>query len=750
MNKKKYFLFILIFSVILSGCSLWRDFTTYFNTYYNAITLFEKTEEEILSKKNDAFAFRLDPPTPQQIKDLTKVIEKCSKILQFNKESSFFDDALFLTGKAFYYQQEYARAQRKFIELSYIPQSSFKLENKIWLAKTHLQLRNFEEGIKLLEEAQKEALINKKENLFIDASTFKISFYIFRQDYRKAIDECQNFIDNLKNDETIALVYYQMGKIYLKLEENDNALNAFASVLRHSPTFDIEFESRLEYSKLLKELGKLEESEKSLNELLYQGKFKDQEDRILLELAQIYDEKNDLKKATEILKQIDSTYKQKPTAGLADLILGKIYEYKIQNYDSSYKYYNKAAASSITKELKDQATSRIRIIDKYFALKKNLDELYLQLNYITDNTKFIRDSIDYEIAYNQYLEETKKKQEQNAQSINIPISQRLQERGIQTPQQKEKSVKTDSAKYSDKKLSLIELIAQGKAKKPIRPKISVDSITTLISQNLYNIGNLFLNEIEIIDSAKSYFNEIIEKYPNKSYIVDALFALGTHYETLNEKDKADSLFKLIYDNYPNHKLYKEAGKKLGLIKSEDITLLTTNDPAEKLYLEAEEMYYNKKYQEAINSFRKIYLNYPRSSYAPKSILYIGMIYEERNQNDSAAFFYGILSSRDYASTPYGKAVIAKYTTYKNEKERLEKEEAEKKKLEEQKTKQLELEEPKIEKSTNKNIVNPDKNLLQEKTDSSSRKIAKELKTNLEKSDTTSIDTSKKQRIRFEE
>ncbi len=737
-----------VFIITLSGCSLWRDFTTYFNTYYNAKTIFDRTEEEILKKRTDLFAFRLDALTPQQMNDLTKVIEKCSKILQFNKESSFFDDAIFLTGKAFYYQQEYARAQRKFLELANLTESKYALENKLWLAKTHLQLRNFDNGIKLLNEVQAESLQKEEEQIFIDASIFKIGFYLFRQEYQTAVDECKNFLSNLKNDETKALVLYQMGKIYNLLNDTENALNAFASVLEYSPTFEIEFESRLEYAKLLSETGKVNESEDVLNELLYQGKFKNQEDRILLELGQIYDTKNDIDKAISIFMQIDSTYKQKPTAGLADLFLAKIYEFKKLDYDSSYKYYNKAASSTINRDIKNQAASRSRIFDKLFSYKRNLADLNLQLTYLTDNDKFIRDSVDYDIAYNQYLEETKKKQEQAAQSVNLPSSQRPLQKDAEISKQKSQKQSADTSKLSNKKLSLVELIALGKIKKPVRPKISVDSIATLISQNLYNIGNLFLTELEVPDSATIYLNEVINKYPDKSYKADALFALGTYYETNNQKEIADSLFKIIYENYPNHKLYAEAGKKLGLIKSEDKKLSVT-DPAEKLYIEAEEKYYNKKYKEAINEFRNIYLNYPRSSFAPKSILYIGMIYEEQNQNDSAAFFYGILSSKEYASTPYGKAVLAKYTEYKNEKERLEKEE--KKKAEEEKLKQAEMENAKEEKPLIKNKIKSDSTLSHQKTkiDSTTQKTIEEIKRNSERKDTLKTDSSKRQKVILE-
>lgn len=711
--KKNKSISILFFSLIsllfITGCSLWRDFTVYFNTYYNARTLFDRTEEDILSKRTDVFAFRLSPITTQQSKDLTKVIEKCSKILQFDKESSYFDDALFLTGKAFYYQQEYARAQRKFIELSGIPNSDYALENKLWLANTHLQLRNFDEGINLLNEVQTEALNKKDEKIFIDASISKIAFYLFREEYRTAVTECQNFLSKLNNDETAALVWYQLGRIYYLLNEHENALNAFASVLNHSPTPDIEFESRLEYAKLLKDIGRIDDSEDALHDLFNQGKFKDQQDRIMLELGQIYNEKDELDKAIKVFMEIDSTYKQKPTAGIAQLMLGKIYEYKIRDYDSSYKYYNKAASSTITKEIKTEAASRNRIFDKYFSLKNTLKDLNLQLKYIKEPVEFVRDSIDYDIAYNQYLEENKKKLEQNNPIGNLPPSERFQQRGTETQQQKQQKQQSDTTKFSNlanrqtgKKLTLTELIALGKVKKPTRPKISADSVNTLISQNLYNLGNLFLTELEVPDSAIFYFNDVINNYEGTPHKVNALYALGTYYETNDRKEKADSLFKIIYDNYPNHQLFSEAGKKLGLIKSEDKKISTTNDPAEKLYIEAEEKYYNGKYQEAINEFRNIYLNYPRSTFAPKSIYYIGMIYEEQMKNDSAAFFYGILASKEYISTPYGKAVIAKYTEYKNEKERLEreakqKEEAEKQKAAQQKSNEIETENPKDEK-----------------------------------------------------
>ena len=333
-TKKLFVQASLLFLVVaLSSCGVWTDFSTYFNTYYNAKTLFNRVEEEILKQKKDIFAFRetltqgtqtTSPivsqpssqfgtqPRPQQNvqpgtqlggtqlsgslnQDLTRVIEKCSKILQYESSSSYFPDALFMTGKAFYYQMEYARAQRKFIELAGLGDTKYRLENKLWLAKTHLQLHNFDEGLKLIEEVKEEALKEDEEKLFNDAAITKIAFFEFREEYQNAINECNYYLSVSEDDETNALVSYQLGKIYLFLDDKENALKAFVEVLKYSPTFDIEFQSRIEHARLLKDLGRMEESESELDEIRYAGKFKNFIDQVMVELGQIYYEKNETK-----------------------------------------------------------------------------------------------------------------------------------------------------------------------------------------------------------------------------------------------------------------------------------------------------------------------------------------------------------------------------------------------------------------------------------------------------------------------
>ena len=238
--KRNILLVALVF--VVTSCGLWRDFTTYFNTYFNASRILGLVEDELNEKITDPFEFKETKITQQQSQQLTKVIEKCSKILQFDKESSYFTDALFMTGKAFYYQGEYSKAQRKFSELAAVQESDYTLINQVWLARTNLQLRNFDEGLAQLDEAIIKAKENEEEEVYIEGSIKRIGFLIYREEYANAAKNAADLISNIDDDEINALVSYKLGTIYLKTNELQLASEAFYDVNeKYSPSFDVEF-----------------------------------------------------------------------------------------------------------------------------------------------------------------------------------------------------------------------------------------------------------------------------------------------------------------------------------------------------------------------------------------------------------------------------------------------------------------------------------------------------------------------------
>lgn len=631
---KKYFLPFLFLAVLgLQGCGMWGDFTAYFNTYYNASVLFERAAEDVAKLRKDLFEFKEEKISKKTAKDLEQVIEKCSKIFQFHSESAYFEEALLMTGKAFYWRGQYAKALRKFQELASFKESDLILEDKLWIGKTMLQLRDFEKGYAVLEEVKKTALENEEEEILIETLITQIRYKLYRDEYTEAIDLIEELLENSTSEELSAEVTYQLGKIYLKIEERENALKAFAAVQDYEPSFDIEFNSYLEIAKIKKELGEEEESLELLKDLSANEKYEELWDKVDLEIAQILLERGDYEDALSIYLDIDSTYQRSKSAGVAAFNAGKILSEYFYDYDSAMIYFDKSLAADTPPELKVEARKRNKTISDYITIDEKLEVQYTQLKYLLEPGSFERDSL----IYVEYLKQDSIKKAEarlakgNKRGGNYNLG--------------------NANKGFGQKIML----------RPKRPAISADSLKTLISETEYEMGNLFFGELNVPDSAFFYYSNSLEHNPKTLNKPKILYAMGNYYLTVNDSSTADSLFNYIYDNYKYDRIVNEAAKKIGkpLIDFE-------SDPAEPYYLKAEEHYLNAEYDSAITQLVDLSRLFPNSQFAPQALYTAGFILEnELNNADSAASLYDSLVIK-YRNTEYSKSVGKKLSFYKRE------------------------------------------------------------------------------------
>ncbi|MBN1638026.1 MAG: hypothetical protein JW866_03605, partial [Ignavibacteriales bacterium] len=627
---RKVFLRDALISIVIisfSGCGLWEDFTTYFNTYFNAEESFLQAEEIIKAQKKDLFEFREDKPPQNTFQPLQKVIEKCSKILQFNAESSYFDDALLLIGKAFYYRQEYLKAQRKFQELLTITDSDLKLESKLWLGKTELHLRNHEEGKGLLAQVQEEAIEQDEEKILTQAFISQISFELFNENYSVATDLIENLLEVSSDDVLNATIAYELGKLYLKLEDYESASNAFLKVSDYSPDFETEFYSLLEYAKIKKILGDYDVAFELLEDLRSKSRYKEFQDEVELEIALVHYKMDEIEETIVKLIQIDSTYKKTESVGRARYLMGEIFDNRL-DFDSAKFFYDKVVNTDASNELKTTAKSRSIKIDKYFLIRDKISAQDLQLSYVIYPETFNRDSLKY-IEYVKLDSVYKAEVQNNPENI------------------------------------LLKNNPPKQVKKPVKPTISADSILVLKSNVLYELANYFYIDMDVPDSAIYYYNEIKENYKNSIYYPNALYALAGYYESIGHNDEANTLYSEIYDDFKESKIINEVAKKIG--KPE---IVAEVDLASKLFLEAEEIYLSSNYENAIDKFYEIYSNYPKSDYAAKSLYTIGWIYEnELEMPDSAGSIYKLLAEK-FKDSQYAKASNLKLSGYQQEQQRL--------------------------------------------------------------------------------
>jgi len=101
---------LVFFSILFLSCA-------YFNTFYNAKVYFREAEKLYREQGQN---------TRETSAKYNKVIEKCSKIFEFYKNSSYVDDALYLTAISYKRLGDLTKSKVKFEELyTYFPNSPY-------------------------------------------------------------------------------------------------------------------------------------------------------------------------------------------------------------------------------------------------------------------------------------------------------------------------------------------------------------------------------------------------------------------------------------------------------------------------------------------------------------------------------------------------------------------------------------------------------------------------------------------------
>ncbi|HEX2866300.1 MAG TPA: tetratricopeptide repeat protein [Ignavibacteriales bacterium] len=640
----------LLIPVIFTGCGLWNNFTAYFNIYYNAAKSFDEAETIVKDQKKNIFSTLEPRPTGAASDAFNKVIEKLSKLLQFNSESDLVDNSLLMLGKSFYYQQDYQKALRKFTELiSTFPNSDLALEAQLWLGKTQLRLRNYDQATSTLNDVVQKAKEKDDSDILSDAYIQQTGYLLSQEKYDDAITSLQQLLSTSKDGRINAAVMYEMGKTYLKLNKPEDAAKAFAGVLDYDPTYDMEYSAKLQYGKVQRSLGNLERALNIFTDMGDEHKYDSYKDSTELQMGLTYLDMKRYDDAFSEFTRVDTAYKQSPNSGVAQYYKGEILETRQADYDSANYYYKKAMSSAAPQEYTQKAAKKVQNFAKYDNLSAAIDMYEKQLSYVEDPKLYVQDSIAY--ASEQAVQDSlaKEKAKQIVQQNEEKMTNRRDGRREDTQRQPQQQMQTGQT---------------NKKSPPVMPKISADSIRTLLAKNEYELGSLFFTELNVPDSAYYYYNHIVTSYPGNPYMGRTLYALGSYYLTKDNKAKADSLFEVIYSDYNNESIVNAAASKLG-----KPLINLKYDEAEELFVHAEQKMKDSLYNQAISEFRNIYHNYPKSSYAPKALYASGWIYENNlDMPDSAAAVYDSVLAK-FPTTAYANAVRGKMQVFNDEKKK---------------------------------------------------------------------------------
>jgi TolA-binding protein len=629
-----------------------------------------------------------------------------------------------MLGKAFYYQRNYLKSQQKFKELlAADPEGEYALESRLWIGKCDMRLRNYADGLVQLKEVRDIAIEEDEEEIIEQAYIEEIVYRKTIEDIPAAIQVANEFLEISENETINAELWYEVGNLNMQISDIQSAVVAFENVFEHSPSYDLEVSANLKLGSALRTIGETEKAYEIFTNMRSEDKYADKYSDIDLEIGITENALGNYEAAINQLIMVDTTYKNTPVAGAAKYEIGNVYEHGVKLLDSAAVYYQKASTSSLPKDYILPAKEKQRLFSRYSIIKNDLNKYGKQLYYLQnpdqfsiDSSKYVQDSlaIAEEIANVKELQESWSGLETlllgesdttgffqdslkvadtlivylkdsleyiNRDTIFSKIRNPLPEDSLLVAQFDSmftnrtfdpnakvilEQKKREREALANQLIAALPDTLKFKNNPPRKPKISEDSLKTLLSKNQLELGNLFLSEFDLPDSAYKYYYSNLTEYPDNAFYATSMFAMGSYYLTVDNQKSADSLFNIIYDNYKNENIVNAAAVKLNK------PLIDLNyDPAVDEYKLAEEFLLAGDYYAAIDKLKEIPELYPKSTVAPKAIYASGWIEEnELKDYSSAVTSYDTLIAK-YPASEYVRIIAPKVTAYKQEKRKQE-------------------------------------------------------------------------------
>ena len=312
---------LLIFGLMIEpGC-------VYFNTFYNAKKFYRQAEKARQKQEQEAFAQGREelPRLSGQAQQLyEKAAQRASRVLEKYKESELVDDAMFLMGKAFYWQGDHQSAARSFQDLEdNFPDSELYDRAQYWRGLSYEGQLAYDKGRPLyrnLFEAGGEVAAR---------SGFRLGEMAFaEEDYVIAIREYQATLDVFPDTELRAELWLHLGEAAVALEDTvrfDQALDAFSRVIEENPSPEMEYKARLNTGQLLYARQDAEGALRTYKRLLAEGRFRPFEGQTRILIGQYHQDRRMLEEALEEYEQVRDDFPQTPSSAMALYQTGLLY-----------------------------------------------------------------------------------------------------------------------------------------------------------------------------------------------------------------------------------------------------------------------------------------------------------------------------------------------------------------------------------------------------------------------------------------
>ena len=568
---------LLLGGMFLSSCQQYRNFTTYYNRFWNMERIMDEVEDEVdyhrslqdppkpryyvpyddMSGANFSSDF-LDRRTlvPDEVKKnkikLDSIILKGSILLSRQAESDYVDDAVFYISKAYFYMREWYQSEQKARELiENFPESKWQPDAHLFLAMDMLQQGQIEEAEEMLSKTVDVAFKFKRQDILTQAFRLNADAQLALGVADQAIKPYERAILLSDDNEEQARWQYEIGVVRFRAGQFDKAIEAFDKVAEYDPDDLTAFEAGLQRAVTLRTVERYDEAEYQLDALAEEDDFEQWQGVAYAERVSL---KNDREGegtfSPEDLAAIDSVGgKEYALYGVYErgvrAFIGGEYQTALANFSfvqsSKAPFQKKARQYSIWinyyNEQYFQATEATRFnLDPFpDSLARRAAEGYYNVarffvNYnIADSTEFY---------YRRALEWAPEGSKEGAKTL-YALASFVRRKGH--------GVEADS---------LLDILATGYGKseyaREARQKLGYsESYVIDPVHDLYMFGRSSMLNAHDYPRALEQFGELIRTYPWSDYAPQAIYASGLiHEKYLNNPDSALYYYGLLLDRYP--------------------------------------------------------------------------------------------------------------------------------------------------------------------------------------------------------
>lgn len=376
---------IAVLAFLLAGCGSlkqgWNDFTAYYNTFYNAKEFYnaglEKNRNQ-LSEINPNQLIRVhSSPTNAGMEDFEKAIEKGSGILRNHDHSKYVIPALFIIGKSYYYRSELFAALEKFQELNTLATGEDRQEAIVWLGLTYLEMSNYEQGLEVLEY-ELEGDLEWTPRWRAEAEIVLGELHMELENWETSSRYLQNSLTGIEDEEKKAKTHFLLGQVFEQMGELNRALFSYTRINDLRTNFDLEFNATRKQAEVSRQIGNYDYAVAIYRKMRRDDKFLEYRGDLQYDIARSLQLKGDQGGAIENYNNVLSDRAQPPsTITIAKTYygLGEIYRDDLEDLGMAAAYFDSAASQRVDQsQLSADFNARelASSFGEYVSIKKNI------------------------------------------------------------------------------------------------------------------------------------------------------------------------------------------------------------------------------------------------------------------------------------------------------------------------------------------------------------------------------------------